>query len=131
MATYILLKSFVHDYPYAGLLDSFGYCIYSCMITLQFIEIEISGNQSTYQLGSSHRITCSSNLTVQSIKWLNTFDNREIFTTNTGEQQLVLELDNITAAINNTMYTCEVTLTLQTTPVVETIHLVVSGKNCV
>ena len=93
-----------------------------------FIEIEISGNQSIYQLGSSHRITCSSGLTVQSIHWLNTSDNGEILTSNTGEQQLVLELDDITSTINNTMYTCEVTLTLQTTPVVETIHLVVSGK---
>ena len=93
------------------------------------IEIEISGNQSTYQLGSSHRITCSSNLTVQSIQWMNTSDNGEILTSNTGEQQLVLELDNITAAINNTNYTCEVTLTLQTTPVVETIHLLISGKD--
>ena len=97
---------------------------------MNFIEIEISGNQSTYQLGSSsHRITCSSDLTVQSIQWQNTSDNGEILTSNTGEQQLVLELDDITAAINNTMYTCEVTLTLQTTPVVDTIHLFVSGKN--
>ena len=95
------------------------------------IEIEISGNQSTYQLGSSHRITCSSDLTVQSIQWLNTSNNGEILTSNTGEQQLVLEIGDITASINNTMYTCETTLTLQTTPVVETIHLVVSGKNCV
>ena len=93
------------------------------------IEIEISGNESTYQLRSSHRITCSSDLTVQSVQWLNTSDNGEILTSNTGEQQLVLELDDITAATNNTMYTCEVTLTLQTTPVVETIHLVVSGEN--
>ena len=93
------------------------------------IEIVISGNQSTYQLGSSHRITCSSNLTVQSIQWLNTSDNGEILTSNTGEQQLVLELNDITTAINNTMYTCEVTLTLLTTLVMETIHLVVGGKN--
>ena len=93
------------------------------------VEIEISGNQSTYQLESSHRITCSSDLTVQSIQWLNNSDNGEILTSNTGEQQIVLEIDNITAAINNTMYTCEVTLTLQTTPIVETIHLVVSGEN--
>ena len=98
-------------------------------IFLLCVEIEISGNLSTYQLESSHRITCSSDLTVQSIQWLNTSDNGEILTSNTGEQQLVLEIDNITAAINNTMYTCEVTLTLQTTPVVETIHLVVSGKD--
>ena len=94
-----------------------------------FIEIEISGNQSIYQLGSSHRITCSSDLTVQSIQWLDTSDNGEILTSNTGEQQLVLEIDDITAAINNTMYTCEVTLTLQTTLVMETIHLVVSSKD--
>ena len=93
------------------------------------IEIDISGYQSTYQLGSSHRITCLSDLTAQSIQWLNTSNNGEMLTSNTGEQQLVLELDEITASINNTMYTCEVTLTLQTTPVVETIHLVVSGKN--
>ena len=93
------------------------------------IEIEISGNLSRYQLGSSHRITCSSDLTVQSIQWLNTSDNGKILTNNTGEQQLVLELNDITTAINNTMYTCEVTLTLLTTPVMETIHLVVGGKN--
>ena len=67
-------------------------------------------------------------MTVRSIQWLNTSDIGEILTSNTGEQQLVLEIDDITAAINNAMYTCEVTLTLQTTPVVETIHLVVSGK---
>ena len=94
---------------------------------LIILEIEISGNQNTYQLGSSYRITCSSDLTVQSIRWLNTSDNGEILTSNTGEQQLVLELADITAA--NTMYTCEVTLTLQTTPVVETIHLVIGSKN--
>ena len=68
-------------------------------------------------------------MTVQSIQWVNTSDNGEILTSNTGEQQLVLELDDITEAINNTNYTCEMTLALQTTPVVETIHLVVSGKN--
>ena len=68
-------------------------------------------------------------MTIQSIQWLNTSNNGEILTSNTGEQQLVLELDDITAAINNTMYTCEVTLTLQTTPVVETILLVVNGKD--
>ena len=54
------------------------------------------------------QVTC-----VQSIQWLNTSDNGEILTSNTGEQQLVVELDDITAAINNTNYTCEVTLTLQ------------------
>ena len=69
-------------------------------------------------------------MTVQSIQWLNASDNGEILTSNTGEQQLVLELDDITAAINNTLYTCEVTLTLQTTTVVDqTIHLLVSGKD--
>ena len=99
------------------------------ILKIYVTEIEISGNQSTYQLGSSYRITCSSDLTVQSIQWLNTSDNGEILTSNTGEQQLVLELDDITAAINNTTCTCEVTLALQTTPVVETIHLlVVNGK---
>ena len=102
---------------------------YILRLSKSFTEIEMSGNQSIFQLGSSHRITCSSDLTVQSIQWLNTSDNGEILTSNTGEQQLVLELDDITAAINNTMYTCEVTLTLQTTPVVETIHLLVSGKD--
>ena len=103
-----------------------NYIDFLCII----LEIKISVNQSTYQLqSSSHRITCSSDLTVQSIQWLNTSDNGEILTSNTGEQQLVLELDDITAAINNTNYTCEVTLTLQTTPVVDTIHLVVSDKN--
>ena len=99
-----------------------------CILIL-CIEIKISGNQSTYQLGSSHRITCSSDLTVQSIQWLNTSDNGEILTNNTGEQQLVLELDDITATINNTNYTCEVAITLQTISEMETIHLVISGKN--
>ena len=93
------------------------------------LAIEISGNQNTYQLGSSHRIICSSDLTVQSIQWLNASDNGKILTSNTGEQHLVLELNDLTASINNTIYTCVVTLTLQTTPVVETIHLIVSGKN--
>ena len=68
-------------------------------------------------------------MTVQSIQWLNTSNNGEILTSITEKQQLVLEIDDITAAINNTMYTCEVTLTLQTTPVMETIHLLVSGES--
>ena len=74
----------------------------------------ISGNESPRQIGSSVNITCSSDLSVQTIRWLNDSDNgRELFS-NSGQQQLLLPIERVTSSLANTMYTCEVQVMLAT-----------------
>ena len=64
-----------------------------------------------HQLQSSVAITCSSDLAVQTIRWLN---NGQELISNSGQQQLLLPIENITINLDNTIYTCEVQVMLAT-----------------
>ena len=72
-------------------------------------------------------ITCSSNLAVQTIRWLNE-SGQELFE-NVGQQQLNLTIDSVGLKLDNTNYTCEVTATRITTTITETITFRVNSKN--
>ena len=67
-----------------------------------------------HQFQSSVAITCSSDLAVQTIRWLNNSDNGQELIRNSGQQQLLLPIENATLNLDNTMYTCEVQVMLAT-----------------
>ena len=67
-----------------------------------------------HQISSSVTITCSSDLTVQTIRWLNNSDNGQELISNSGQQQLLLSIGSVTLNLHNTMYTCEVQVMLAT-----------------
>ena len=94
------------------------------------LDIVISGNEVTHNQTSLINITCSSDLDVQSIQWLNTTNNDEQLVSNLGQQQLVLPIENVTLELNNTMYTCEVKVIFDTDPatITETVTFRVSSK---
>ena len=64
-----------------------------------------------HHISSSVNITCSSDLAVQTIRWLN---NGQLLISNSGQQQLLLPIERVTFNHNNTMYTCEVQVMLAT-----------------
>ena len=78
------------------------------------IGIVISGNEEMHQITSSVAITCSCDLSVQSIRWLNNSDNEQELISNSGQQQLLLSIESVTLNLNNTMYTCEMQVMLAT-----------------
>ena len=67
-----------------------------------------------HQISSSVNITCSSDLAVQTIRWLNNSDNGQELISNSGQQQLLLPIESVTLNLDNTMYTCEVQVMLAT-----------------
>ena len=67
-----------------------------------------------HQINSSAAITCSSDLAVQTIRWLNNSDNGQELIRNSGQQQLLLPIESVTLNLDNTMYTCEVLVMLAT-----------------
>ena len=100
-----------------------------CMLTCCCTDLAITGNEQPHQIRSSANIGCSSNLTVQSIRWLNSSDNgRELFS-NSGQQQLLLPIEGVTSSLAGTVYTCEVHVLLATgTSIVqESLTFVVDG----
>ena len=78
------------------------------------IGIVISGNERIHQISSSVAITCSSDLAVQTIRWLNNSNNGQELISNSGQQQLLLPIESVTLNLDNTMYTCEVQVILAT-----------------
>ena len=74
-----------------------------------------------HQISSSVAINCFSDLAVQNIRWLNNSDNRQELIRNSGQQQLLLPIESVTLNLNNTMYTCEVNVTLAT-DIIKTIN---------
>ena len=70
----------------------------------------ITGNERPHDLSSTVNITCSSDLAVQTIRWLDG-EGQEL-TNNVGQQQLVLTIEEVREELNNTMYRCEVTVLL-------------------
>ena len=97
------------------------------------LAIALSGQHTLYPLGSSACITCFSNLTVLSIQWLNASNSGALLASGpSGQQQLVLDIVNITRDINNTQYSCEVSFLLPTgTTVVDRRSLMlIAGGAC-
>ena len=75
------------------------------------VDIVITGTERPHQIGSSVNLTCSSDLLVQTIQWLNSSDNSSLLLNNTREQQLILPIVEIRTLANHT-YTCEMVLQL-------------------
>ena len=72
--------------------------------------VEITGNEEAHQIGSSADIICSSDLAVETIRWLNDSDNGQELFSHSGQQQLLLQIDSVSPNMADLMYTCEVTL---------------------
>ena len=79
-----------------------------------------------HQIDSSVAITCSSDLAVQTIRWLNNSDNGQELISNSGQQQLLLPIESVTLNLDNTMYTCEVQVILATG--VETVQEIITFR---
>ena len=77
-----------------------------------FADLVITESEGPHQISSSINITCSSNLSVQMIRWLNTSDGDKELLENSGQQQLILPIAEVTRSLHNTMYTCEVKILL-------------------
>ena len=86
------------------------YLLRSLVIT----GIVISGNEEMHHIQSSIAITCSSDLAVQTIRWLNNSDNGRELISNSGQQQLLLPIESVMLNLDSTMYTCEVQVMLAT-----------------
>ena len=85
--------------------------MYLLIQCFQHADILITGNDMNHDVNSSVDITCSSDLDVLFIRWLT---NRELLSSNVGQQQLVLSIQEVTLQLNNNMYTCEVFVRLAT-----------------
>ena len=92
------------------------------------VDILISGNEEPHGLSSTVNFTCSSDLAVQTILWLDG-EGQEL-TNNMAQQQLVLTIEEVSEELNNTMYMCEVTVLLANgqNTLMEDIIFIVSGK---
>ena len=82
------------------------------IIIMVLSGVVITGNERPHQISSSVNISCSSDLAVQTIRWLNNSDNGQELFSNSEEQQLVLPIERVTSSLSNTMYTCEVRVML-------------------
>ena len=91
-----------------------------------YIGIVISGNEEMHQINSSVNVTCSSDLAVQTIRWLNNSDNGQELFNNSGQQPLLLPIESVTLNLDNTMYTCEMQVLLATG--VETIQEMITFR---
>ncbi len=78
---------------------------------LHTIDIVVTGNERPHQISSSANITCSSDLAVQTIRWLN--NGTQLFH-NSGKQQLSLLIERVTSSLSNTIYTCAVQVIIAT-----------------
>ena len=80
---------------------------YHLVLLCYFPAVRISGVESIYAIGSSASVTCFSNLTVQSIQWVNTLPTNSM--TSMGDShELILTVMTISRALNGTVFTCEV-----------------------
>ena len=81
---------------------------------ISYVGAIVTGNERPHQIRSSVNITCSSDLAVQTIRWLNNSANGQELFSNSGQQQLLLPIERVTSSLANTMYTCEVEVRLAT-----------------
>ena len=79
-----------------------------------FTDILISGDEEPLEIESSVNYTCSSDLNVLSIQWLDSSDNGTVLYNNSGRQELVIPIMEVTRSLHNTKYTCEVEVMLAT-----------------
>ena len=93
-----------------------------------FVGIEITGSEEAHQISSSVNINCSSNLAVQTIRWLNNSDNGIELFNNSRQQHLLLQISSVSSTLNNTEYICEVVL-VETGVVKKTIKLLVNSND--
>ena len=78
--------------------------LYYCVV---FAVVGISGVKKLYAIGSSASVTCFSNLTVQSIQWVDTLPNNSM--TSVGDShELILTVMNISRELDGRVFTCEV-----------------------
>ena len=84
------------------------------VIIMVLSGVVITGNERPHQISSSVNISCSSDLAVQTIRWLNNSDNEQELFSNSGRQQLRLPIERVGSFLANTMYTCEVRVMLAT-----------------
>ena len=100
-------------------------------IVLLPIDILVTGSAEYYSLNAPVAITCSSDLDVSTIRWLNTTDDGQddVLMSSDSAQLLGLPIDTVELQLNNTMYTCEVTVTLATGPATirETVRIIIGG----
>jgi hypothetical protein len=75
-------------------------------------EIALVGNENPHQIQSSVNISCSSDLEVQTIRWLNNSDNGRELLRATRQQGLHLPIRRATLSLANTTYTCRVEVRL-------------------
>ena len=73
--------------------------------SIQFYTAFIITGNRVYQLGETSRITCSTEVPVQSIQWLD--ESNRVVRLGTSVQELVLDL-TIADSHNNSRYTCRV-----------------------
>ena len=92
------------------------------------LGIEVTGNKEAHQIGSSVNISCFSDLAVQSIRWLNNSDNGQELFSNSGQQQLLLQIGSVSSTLNNTEYICKVVL-VGTGEFQKTIHFQVNSND--
>ena len=77
-------------------------------------DLVITGADETYQLKTTANITCSSDLTVETIRWLNNSANGQELFSNSGQQQLLLPIERVSSFHANTTYTCVLMVNLST-----------------
>jgi hypothetical protein len=63
------------------------------------------------QISSSANLSCSSDLNVRNMQWLN---NGQVLLNSTGQQRLFLPIEMVTSFLINKTYTCEVQVMLAT-----------------
>ena len=66
--------------------------------------VGISGVKSIYAIGSSASVTCFSNLTVQSIQWVNILPNNSMTSMDNSHEQVL----TVMGISSGTVFTCEV-----------------------
>ena len=77
-------------------------------------------------LGEPAAIDCSSDLEVKRIEWLNS-DN-ELVTSNSGEQQLTLNIERVNHGENNAVFTCRIMTSRPNGTVTQSVALRVQSK---
>ena len=75
-----------------------------------FSDIVLSGVESVYYTNTAVNVTCSSNLTVQSIIWRSTPVVE--YTTKSETHRSTLTVSSISPGLHSTVFTCEVTILL-------------------
>jgi hypothetical protein len=74
------------------------------IIILQFIGIQLSGQEPVYDVGDDISVTCSTDLSVNRIVWLDDADS--ILMASNGSAELTFLLPSVTTAMDGMNLTC-------------------------